>query len=163
MTYNYCQFTSPIGNLHLVSNSSALTAIIFDNCWKSFVKSENILLIEKKDNILKETEKQLGEYFTGKRKIFDIPLEFSGTDFQNQAWKSLLTIPFGKTVSYAEQAQEIKNPKAVRAIGSANGKNKICIVVPCHRVIGKNGSLTGFTAGLYMKKKLLELENQFSL
>ena len=160
---NYRKIKSPVGDLHLVSNGTKLVALIFDNSWKSFLKKESFTLTEKKDSVLSAAEAQLKEYFGGKRTKFDIPLELTGTDFQTQAWKSLLTIPFGKTVSYAEQAKKIKNPKAVRAVGAANGKNKICIIVPCHRVIGKNGSLTGFGGGIEMKKQLLNLESKSTI
>lgn len=158
MAAHYYKMKSPIGNLNLVSSGDKLTALVFDQGWNNFVESEKLELIEKKDKLLVKTEKQLNEYFSGNRTEFDIPLEIGGTDFQNKAWKSLLTIPFGQTVSYAEQALKIKNPKAVRAVGAANAKNKIAIIIPCHRVVGKNGSLTGFAGGLNTKQQLLELE-----
>jgi methylated-DNA-[protein]-cysteine S-methyltransferase len=104
---------------------------------------------------------QLIEYFDGERKEFTIPFDFSGTDFQKDVWKALCNIPYGETVSYSDIANAIKNPKAVRAVGGAIGKNSLTIIVPCHRVIGKNGSLTGFSGGIEMKKRLLALENEF--
>lgn len=158
MLYNYKKIQSPVGPLHLISNSKKLIALVFDPTWKNFVNKQKYALTEQSDAILEKTEQQLKEYFAVKRKIFDIPLELNGTDFQKQAWNSLLKIPFGKTLSYQEQAEKIKNPKAVRAIGAANGKNKIGIIVPCHRVIGKNGSLTGFAGGVQAKELLLKLE-----
>ena len=163
MQYNYIKINSPVGLLHMVSKSEKLIVLLFDSNWKEFKDSFELnpknKLTRKKDQVLRNTEIQLKEYFSGYRKNFDIPLEFSGTNFQKQAWNTLQQIPFGKTISYGEQAQKMKNPKAVRAVGGANGKNSICIVVPCHRVIGKNGSLTGFGGGIDIKKQLLKHEN----
>jgi methylated-DNA-[protein]-cysteine S-methyltransferase len=107
---------------------------------------------------LLETEKQLSEYFAAKRQSFDLPLDFSGTDFQKQVWQALLQIPFGETRSYKDIALQIGNLKAVRAVGAANGKNPISIIVPCHRVVGANGKLVGFAGGLDNKDILLKLE-----
>ncbi len=159
MIYHYQEINSPVGTLHMVSNSKKLVALVFDSGWKSFIKKQKYELIEKADDILKQTAQELKEYFNGKRTHFEVALELNGTDFQKQAWMSLTKIPFGKTISYQEQAVKIKNPKAVRAIGGANGANKICIIVPCHRVVGKNGSLTGFAGGMKAKELLLKLEN----
>lgn len=156
--FRYCKIKSPLGGLFAVSNSKQLTALVFESGWKDFIAAEKIELLKMKDSVLKETEKQLHEYFTGHRTEFDLPLEFIGTDFQKHVWRSLLSIPFGTTISYSEQAKRIKKPEAVRAVGGANGKNKICIIVPCHRVVGKNGSLTGFAGGIQAKEKLLRLE-----
>ena len=113
-----------------------------------------------KENISRFTAviKQLHEYFSGDRRTFDLPLDLKGTPFQLQAWHALLEIPYGETLTYGEQAVAISNPKAVRAIGLANGKNPISIIVPCHRVIGKNGTLTGYGGGIERKKFLLQLE-----
>lgn len=102
--------------------------------------------------------RQLGEYFRGERREFDIPLDPVGTDFQKQVWQALLRIPYGSTSSYAKQAQLVGNPSAVRAVANANGKNKISILLPCHRIIGSDGSLTGYGGELWRKKKLLDLE-----
>jgi methylated-DNA-[protein]-cysteine S-methyltransferase len=107
-----------------------------------------------------EVMRQLREYFDGKLKEFDLPLTLEGTEFQRRVWTSLLAIPYGETISYAELAQRIGNPKAVRAVGLANGSNPIPIIIPCHRVIGSNGSLTGFGGGLVTKKQLLALESK---
>lgn len=105
---------------------------------------------------------QLRAYFSGELTEFDLPLDLRGTDFQVSVWKALLTIPYGETISYAELARRIGNPKAVRAVGAANGKNPIPIIVPCHRVIGSNGTLTGYAGGLHVKQALLSLERQHS-
>ncbi len=104
-------------------------------------------------------KQQLSEYFTNKRQVFELPLEQNGTAFQNQVWQALLTIPYGQVASYADIAQRINNPKAVRAVGAANGKNPISIIVPCHRVIGANGTLTGYAGGLERKQWLLQHES----
>jgi methylated-DNA-[protein]-cysteine S-methyltransferase len=108
--------------------------------------------------VLVETERQLGEYFAGKRRTFDVPLSFSGSDFQKQVWGALLTIPFGETRSYGEIALQVGRPTASRAVGAANGRNPISIIAPCHRIVGATGKLTGFAGGLDAKKYLLELE-----
>ena len=105
-----------------------------------------------------ELNQQLNQYFSGQRREFDIPLDLTGTSFQEKVWEVLKTIPYGKTRSYQEQAEAIGNPRAVRAVAKANGDNRIAIIIPCHRVIGKNGSLTGYGGGLWRKKRLLELE-----
>ncbi len=114
--------------------------------------------IEEDTGILGETRKQLGEYFNSQRKSFDIPLLMVGTEFQKHIWKVLMQIPFGSTISYREVAQQINNEKAVRAVANAIGANALSILLPCHRVIGSNGKLTGYAGGLSAKKQLLELE-----
>jgi len=121
-------------------------------------KGLNAHFIEKDDNILQETRKQLQEYFTMQRKEFDIPLLTVGSDFQKSVWEGLVKIPYGSTNSYAQLAKNIHNEKAVRAVANANGANAIAIIIPCHRIIGSDGSLTGFGGGIPLKKKLLELE-----
>ena len=127
----------------------------------------SITLSEKKPKIdviksyeIENCKKQLNEYFNGKRKIFDVKLDIQGSEFRKKAWNELLKIPYGKTISYEEQAIKIGNPKAARAVGQANGDNPILIIIPCHRVIGKNNSLRGFSSfgGIEVKKYLIELE-----
>lgn len=113
--------------------------------------------------VLKQTRCQLDEYFNRTREKFDIPLALVGTDFQKQVWQALIKVPFGSTSSYLELAQSINNEKAIRAVASANGANAISIIVPCHRIIGSNGSLTGYAGGLDAKKRLLLLEQQQDL
>ena len=108
--------------------------------------------------VLLEAERQLNEYFAGTRECFELELDFDGTEFQKKVWGALLTIPFGETRSYSQIAQQIGNPKAVRAVGAANGRNPISIIAPCHRVIGASGGLTGFAGGLEAKQHLLALE-----
>jgi methylated-DNA-[protein]-cysteine S-methyltransferase len=113
-----------------------------------------------KSPVLKKCLSQLDEYFAGKRKDFDLPLKQSGTPFQQKVWDALQTIPYGKTVCYADIARKIGNPKAVRAVGAACGKNHLWLVVPCHRVIGANGSLTGYAGGIERKEWLLAHESK---
>jgi methylated-DNA-[protein]-cysteine S-methyltransferase len=159
MNYRHKKIKTPVGDLHLVSTGKALAAAIFENGWNEFAKNQNYKLEIEEDEILNRTETQLNEYFAGTRKDFDIPLQLEGTNFQNAAWNGLLTIPYGTTVTYSEQAKKINKPDAIRAVGTANGQNKIAIIIPCHRVIGKNGTLTGYAGGIEIKKKLLELES----
>ena len=118
--------------------------------------------IQKETSLIKNTKQQLDEYFAGKRKKFNIPIKLDGTDFQIKVWKELLKIPYGETCSYLDIAKCIGNPKASRAVGMANNKNKIIIIVPCHRVIGSNKKLVGYACGLDVKEKLLELERENS-
>ena len=122
-------------------------------------KGLNAKYIECDDEVLKKTRKQLDEYFEMKLKTFDIPLLLVGSDFQKSVWEALIKIPYGTTASYLELSKNIGNEKAVRAVANANGANAIAIIVPCHRIIGSNGELTGYAGGLPLKKKLLELEN----
>ena len=115
--------------------------------------------VENSSDVIEQTITQFEEYFAHKRKVFDIPLLMLGTDFQKSVWEGLLKIPYGTTASYLELAKNTGNEKAVRAVASANGANAISILIPCHRIIGSDGSLTGYAGGLDVKKKLLEIEN----
>jgi len=115
--------------------------------------------VEQDSQVLMQTREELDEYIRGERKVFDVPLLMLGSEFQKSVWKALLEIPYGKTASYLELAKKIGNEKAVRAVANANGANAIGIIIPCHRIIGSDGSLTGYGGGLPLKKKLLELEN----
>ena len=151
----YIDYPSPIGQLYLISNGHALVGCYFENAWSS--KSDESK--EGRDDVLDLVVSQLDEYFNKKRKMFNLPIELNGTEFQKAVWKSLLQIPYGETCSYQKQAESIGNVKAVRAVGSTNGKNPISIIIPCHRVIGKNGSLTGYAGGMENKKHLLALES----
>jgi methylated-DNA-[protein]-cysteine S-methyltransferase len=126
---------------------------------KIHVMNEDVEISTKIPKELKEAVLQLQDYFAGKRTSFTFPLNPSGTDFQKKVWNELLHIPFGKTCSYLELSKKLGDVKAIRAVASANGKNPLWIVVPCHRVIGTNGSLTGYAGGLWRKKWLLEHEN----
>ncbi len=146
--------SSPFGKLTLVASEKGLVAIDVRNNAKQKATTKN----QSAQAILIETKKQLGQYFAGKRTSFDVALDLVGTEFQVKAWRALCRIPFGKTISYGQQAANIKKPKAFRAVGSANGKNPIPIIVPCHRVVASDGSLGGYSLGLKMKKQLLALE-----
>ncbi len=117
-------------------------------------------MVEEEHPILVETECQLNEYFAGRRQTFSVPLDMRGTPFQKDVWNALLAIPFGETRSYGQLAKQLGNPQATRAVGAANGRNPISIIVPCHRVIGSSGKLTGFAGGLDAKAHLLDLEQK---
>jgi methylated-DNA-[protein]-cysteine S-methyltransferase len=116
---------------------------------------------EEGSDIIEETQAQLSQYFSGERKQFDLPLLLVGSEFQKQVWNELIRIPFGKTESYADLSKKLGNIEAIRAVASANGANAISIIVPCHRILGSDGSLTGYAGGLATKKKLLQLEKAF--
>lgn len=150
---------SPVGPLELVASDDGLAAILWGAKDRQRVPL-NIVGEAPHHPVLLEAERQLEDYFAGLRQVFDLKLDFIGTDFQKAVWQALLTIPFGETRSYAEIARHIKHPTAVRAVGAANGKNPISIVAPCHRVVGSNGALTGFAGGLAVKGFLLRLEQQ---
>jgi len=148
---------SPVGELTLVASADGLAAILWENDDPARVR-RNIVAQDARNPILVETERQLADYFAGRRTSFDLPLDFAGTEFQQKVWRALLTIPFGETRTYAQIARQIGHPSAVRAVGAANGRNPISIVAPCHRVIGSSGALTGFAGGLAAKAFLLRLE-----
>jgi AraC family transcriptional regulator of adaptative response/methylated-DNA-[protein]-cysteine methyltransferase len=128
---------------------------------KTFAKKFNAVLSEGHNAIFDLLKTELHEYFEGKLKEFTIPMDLLGTEFQKKVWRELLNIPYGKTRSYKQQSIALKNPLAIRAIAQANGMNRIAIIIPCHRVIGEDGSMTGYGGGIWRKKKLLELESQF--
>jgi methylated-DNA-[protein]-cysteine S-methyltransferase len=159
MTYVYKTMKSPVGELKLVASDKGLAAILWEHDNPQRVRLTPVS--EDKNNpVLLEAERQLKDYFSGKRKSFSVKLDFKGTEFQKKVWAALLTIPFGETRSYGQIAKQIQNPKAVRAVGAANGKNPISIIAPCHRVIGSTGKLTGFAGGLEAKARLLALEGR---
>lgn len=157
MSYVYKLMDSPLGKLTLVANGSKLSAILWENDKPTRVRFDSMSEAGNSP-ILAEAERQLNEYFAGKRNSFELELDFAGTEFQKKVWQALLTIPFGETRSYTDIAVQVGNAKAVRAVGAANGKNPISIVAPCHRVIGASGDLTGFAGGLRAKEFLLALE-----
>ena len=150
---NYQYLDSPVGRLRLVSDGQHLTAIEWENLQDMDPAGE-----ETSDPALASCASQLNEYFAGKRHSFDLPLSPVGTAFQKSVWAALKAIPYGELRTYRDIAESLDNPKAVRAVGAANGRNPLPIVVPCHRVIGSDGSLTGFAGGLEAKKVLLGLE-----
>ena len=159
MTHAFKTIASPVGTLTLVASDDGLCAILWENDDPTRVRLNPP--VEDPDHpILIAAERQLGEYFAGDRTTFDLPLDFQGTEFQRRVWAALLTIPYGETRSYADIARAVGKPTASRAVGAANGRNPISIVAPCHRVVGANGTLTGFAGGLKAKALLLELEGQ---
>lgn len=159
MNYVYKTMQSPVGELKLVANDQGLTAILWENDDPKRIPLST-MTENKNYPLLLEAERQLNDYFAGKLSKFSLKLNFIGTEFQKKVWAALLTIPFGETRSYAQIAKQIGNPKAMRAVGAANGKNPISIVAPCHRVIGANGKLTGFAGGLEVKACLLDIESK---
>jgi methylated-DNA-[protein]-cysteine S-methyltransferase len=157
MTVFYKEMESPVGKLKLVAHANALVAVLWEHERPNRVKLPAPKL-DTQQPVLVEAERQLNEYFSGTRTEFDLPLELHGSEFQKKVWRALRKIPFGQTRSYLALAKSVGSAKAVRAVGAANGKNPLSIVVPCHRVIGANGSLTGFAGGLDAKARLLAFE-----
>lgn len=148
---------SPVGTLTLLASADGLAAVLWPDEDPQRVRLRSVG--ENREHpVLLEAEKQLGEYFAGRRKTFTVSLDFVGTEFQKKVWGALLTIPYGQTRSYGELAQQIGQPTASRAVGAANGKNPISIITPCHRVLGSDGTLTGFAGGMEAKALLLKLE-----
>lgn len=153
---------SPVGVLTLVARDDRLAAVLWEQERANRVRLGE-LLRDDEHPLLQQTALQLGEYFAGQRRHFELKLDFAGTAFQREVWAALLTIPFGETRSYGDIARQIGKPSAVRAVGAANGRNPLSIIAPCHRVIGASGSLTGFAGGLQAKQFLLALEGRQSL
>lgn len=150
MYISYLEY--PFGYIQITGNSKAIVSVEFLEGMPKISESENEITIKAKS--------QLKECLDGKRKTFDIPLELIGTQFQVRVWKELIKIPFGETISYKELAQRSDSPKGYRAVGMANNKNKIAVIIPCHRVIGSNGTLTGYAGGLDTKQFFLNLEKE---
>lgn len=157
MPWFYKEMSSPVGKLKLVASANALVAVLWEKEHPNRVKLDTLRL-DPRHPILAETERQLGEYFAGARTRFALPLELRGSAFQKTVWRALTEIPFGRTRSYFDLAKTIGSPKASRAVGAATGKNPVSIVIPCHRVIGTDETLTGFAGGLETKGALLALE-----
>lgn len=155
---------TPLGPMVAGVNDSGVCLLEFsdrrmlETQFKRLIKLKNAVFAPGEHPIMSQLELQLNEYFMANRKSFDIPLDADGTEFQQQVWQELINIPFGKTRSYQAQATAIGRPTATRAVAKANGDNRIAIIIPCHRVVGKNGSLTGYGGGLWRKQRLLELE-----
>lgn len=161
MSLAYKQMNSPVGKLTLVAGKGGLAAILWQNDRPSRVHLSGLVRDEAHPVLIK-TEQQLEEYFAGNRKSFSVALEMNGTPFQKQVWDALQAIDYGETSSYGQLAMQLGNPRAVRAVGAAIGRNPVSIVVPCHRVIGASGKLTGFAGGLETKAYLLRLEDHGS-
>ena len=167
----FCYFDYPIGRVGIASDGDAICGVYFDgdkdlekllkeDSSNSDATKEQDATKEKVAPIILKADKQLKEYFAGKRKDFDLTLKMNGTEFQKSVWNALLTIPYGETKSYKDIAVQIGNEKACRAVGMANNRNPIAIIVPCHRVIGHNGTLVGYGGGLDIKQTLLDLEER---
>lgn len=156
-TYFYKEIDSPVGRLKLIASDKGLAAILWEDDNPNRIRvrtyTEN-----NTHPMLEEAQRQLKEYFEGQRTSFSLPLDPVGTEFQKDVWNALSTIPYGETRSYGDIARQIGREKAIRAVGAANGRNPISIIVPCHRVIGASGDLTGFAGGLEAKAALLSLE-----
>ncbi len=159
MALSYIIVASPIGKLKLVASDLGLVAILWENDDPRRVRLAE-LAEQSSHPVLLRVEQELREYFNGKRNAFTVPLEMRGTPFQKQVWGALLEIPFGETRTYGQLADQLGNPNATRAVGAANGRNPLSIVVPCHRVISHSGKLTGFAGGLHAKAHLLRLEGR---
>ncbi len=155
--YVFKTMESPVGEIKLVASDKGLAAILWENDDPKRVRL-NPMTENGNHPVLLETERQLNDYFAARLKVFSVKLDFVGTEFQKAVWNALLMIPYGETRSYGEIAVQIGKPKACRAVGTANGKNPISIIAPCHRVIGLNGKLTGFAGGLDAKSCLLRIE-----
>lgn len=153
-------YQSPIGAIRVSGTETYISEILFEDeiQQSSITDSDKTRLPE----LLIEATEQLIQYFHGQRRIFDLPLHQQGTDFQQKVWHELLNIPYGKTISYLELSRRLGDHKVIRAAASANGKNNICVIVPCHRVIGSKMDLVGYGGGLWRKKWLLELENKIA-
>ncbi len=165
---NIVRFTTPLGPMFACATDSGVCLVEFTNRkmleteFKDLMKRLNAVILPGANSHLEQVQKELNEYFDGKRKIFTIPLHTPGTEFQQKVWEALKEIPYGETRSYKQQAIRLNNPKAVRAVASANGNNRVAIIIPCHRVIGENGDLTGYAGGLSRKRWLLDHEKKYS-
>jgi methylated-DNA-[protein]-cysteine S-methyltransferase len=159
MTLSYKTIDSPVGKLKLVASDKGLVAVLWDKEKPNRVRLGDV---EKSQThpVLIKAERQISEYFARKRRTFSVPIDVRGTSFQKQVWDALLAIPFGETRTYGDIARRLGKSQAARAVGAASGRNPISIIVPCHRVVGSSGKLTGFAGGLDAKTRLLELERR---
>jgi methylated-DNA-[protein]-cysteine S-methyltransferase len=165
MKHYYYFWVSPLGKLFLFANENSLKAIIFNQPEeKANIRDliNSLHGVEKKNPVITEAISELTAYFKGRLTEFRVRLDPEGTDFQKKAWSVLRKIPYGEVISYGEQAKRLKKPEALRAVGQANGKNPIPIIIPCHRVIAKDKSIGGYSGGIDIKKKLLGIENSMS-
>lgn len=161
MVDSFTTYSSPVGILNIDASEYALRAVLFEKGTKpepQWVPQQ----IRHQNKIIEACCSQLDEYFSGTNKTFDLPLTQEGTAFQQKVWNELLKIQYGKTISYLELSKRIGDVKAIRAVGTTNGKNQIAIIVPCHRVIGSNGELTGYAGELWRKKWLLDHESKYA-
>ena len=155
MANRFTYYDSPLGAVTLQANEQGLLGVWFET---HTTKPEDLGTQEDSFPVFQSVKEQLDRYFAGEAVQFDVPIPATGTPFQQSVWLALTTIPYGETWSYAQLADAIGNPKAVRAVGLANGKNPVSVIVPCHRVIGKNGKLTGYAGGIERKQRLLAIE-----
>lgn len=163
MSTETAYYQSPVGILEIRSDGEAISAVLFVNSWKGSKLVEDALCFTKPaSSVLQTCFTQLDEYFAGTRTTFGFAVSQDGTAFQQSVWKELGHIPYGRTISYLELSKRLGNVKAIRAVGTANGSNSVSIVVPCHRVIGANGSLVGYGGDLWRKKWLLEHEAKYA-
>ncbi len=158
--YHYKKIRTPVGELTIVAGDRGVSALLWEDDSGERVPLPKNLELSNSYALLTDAERQLHEYFLGKRRQFDIPLAAEGTVFQKRVWKLLAQIPYGETSHYQAIAEKLGDPRKARPVGAANGNNPISIIVPCHRVIGKDGSLFGFAGGLKIKRRLLDLERQ---
>ncbi len=158
---SYSIIKTPMGDLLAVANESELIGLYFDGC-DHVPAARSTWTLNPQHPILRQAGKQLSEFFEGKRTKFSLPLRFAGTDFQERVWREIARIPYGKTISYSELARRAGKPQAIRSAGANTGRNPLSIVIPCHRVVGKDGSITGFAGGLEWKRHLLDLERKAS-
>jgi len=162
------RISTPLGPMIGAATDEALVLLEFadrralEKQCQTVCRRFQAVLVPGDNSILQQAEEQVGQYFEGKRREFELPLDYRGTDFQQRTWQALMTVPFGETESYAGLAERLGKPTAVRAVGRTNGDNRIAIVIPCHRVVGADGKLTGYAGGLWRKQKLLDLEQQLA-
>ena len=162
------EILTPLGPMLAGATSEGVCLLEFVNrirLGKEFIELQKLLnaaILPGRNKYLDQLENELNEYFKGNLKSFSVPLHTPGNEFSQSVWKTLQKIPYGKTISYKEQAELMNNPKAIRAIASTNGRNRLAIVIPCHRVIGSNGTMTGYAAGVEKKKWLLKVEREHS-
>jgi len=162
------EISTPLGPMLAGATSEGICLLEFVNriqLGNEFIELQKLLnaaILPGRNKHLDQLENELSEYFEGKLKAFSVPLHTLGNEFSQVVWKTLQEIPYGKTISYKEQAELMNNPKAIRAIASTNGRNRLAIVIPCHRVIGSNGTMTGYAAGIEKKKWLLKFEREHS-
>lgn len=163
MQVNTAYYSSPVGTLFIKSIDDTIEEILFINSVKGVkVDEKKIDFTAEPSPLLKQCIQQLEEYFRGTRKQFELAIHQDGTEFQKKVWEELLHIPFGATISYLTLSKQIGNAKAIRAVGTCNGKNRLCVIVPCHRVIGSNGDLIGYGGDLWRKKWLLDHEAKYA-
>jgi methylated-DNA-[protein]-cysteine S-methyltransferase len=158
----YRTIDSPVGELKLVASDDGLVAVLWENDDPNRVRLGELVRADARP-VLSQAARQLDEYFAGRRRSFWVPLDMRGTPFQIHVWEALLAIPFGERKSYGELARQLGNARAARAVGAATGRNPISIIVPCHRLVGSGGQLTGFAGGLKTKARLLGLESRETL